>query len=132
MFGKPLPDLIEIAEPAADPERQAQLTTRAKRLYADRRRRDRVFGSNARHFQEPAWDMLLDLFVAQAEDKPVSISSACVAACVPPTTGLRWIGFLKDAGMVQENADERDRRRRFVSLTPAMLSMMTHYLSELD
>lgn len=108
------------------------LIARAKRLYAQRRQRDRVFGSFAENFNEPAWDMLLDLFVAHGEGKQVSVSSACLAACVPATTGLRWVGFLVEAGMIEERVDKTDRRRRFVYLTSTALTQMEVYLSALD
>jgi len=36
---------------------------------------------------DPAWDMLLDLTAARAESRAVSVSSLCIAAGVPTTTG---------------------------------------------
>ena len=38
-------------------------------------------------FGEPAWDILLDLYIANVENKPVSVSSACIGSAAPPTTG---------------------------------------------
>lgn len=112
-------------------EPDAFLAARAKRLYADRRRREKGFGVHARLFGEPAWDLLLDLFVAWQEGKRISVSSASTAACVPPTTALRWIGYLVEGGIIQETADPSDGRRRLVELTPRAIEMMRTYLAGL-
>ena len=42
--------------------------------------------------------MLLDLTAARAEHTRVSVTSLCIASGVPPTTALRWIGQMSDAG----------------------------------
>jgi len=61
----------------------------AKQTYAERRKRDSVLGS-AHLLGEPAWDILLDLYIAQAQAHEVSVSSACIGSAVPPTTGHCW------------------------------------------
>ena len=81
-----------------------------------RRLRDRFFGTGL--FEDPAWDMLLDLFAAELEGARVSVSSLCIAAAVAPTTALRWIGRLTDAGLLERAPDAADRRRAFVKLSP--------------
>lgn len=50
--------------------------------------------SNADLFGEPAWDMIVDLFIAAEENKTVSVSSLCIDASVPMTTVLRWNNIL--------------------------------------
>ncbi len=80
----------------------------ARRRYAGRRERDALFG--AALFSEPAWDVLLYLFIAAGEDRPVSIREACAAAWVPETTALRHIAHLKDRGLLQCRTNPADRR----------------------
>ena len=70
-------------------------------------------------FGEPGWDILLDLYVHRRRAKRVSVTSACIAARVPPTTALRWIGELVDGGLIEREDDRKDRRRAFLSLTEA-------------
>jgi hypothetical protein len=36
---------------------------------------------------------------------------------VPPTTALRWIGQMTEAGLLERVEDETDRRRAFIALT---------------
>lgn len=78
-------------------------------------------------FADPAWDMLLDLFAADLEGRRVSVSSLCIAAAVPGTTALRWIGSMLDAGLFERYADPADRRRAFISLSDTARSGMAAY-----
>ena len=95
-----------------------------------RRQRDKIFGPGI--FADPAWDMLLDLFLAQEKNlKPISISSLCIAAAVPSTTALRWIETLVQQGLVSKQADPRDKRRTFISLTEAAWKKMQDLLMPL-
>jgi hypothetical protein len=34
-------------------------------------------------FKDPAWDILLDLYVARADGRGISVSSACIASGAP-------------------------------------------------
>jgi hypothetical protein len=78
-------------------------------------------------FADPAWDMLLDLFAAELEHARVSVSSLCIAAAVPGTTALRWIGTMIDAGLFQRQADPFDRRRAYLSLSERARDGMVRY-----
>lgn len=80
-----------------------------------RRLRDAHFPPDL--FADPAWDMLLDLYAAEREHRRVSVSSLCIAAAVPGTTALRWIGTMVAAGLFERQADQHDRRRAYVALT---------------
>jgi hypothetical protein len=81
-------------------------------------------------FGDPAWDMLLDLFVAHLDEREVSVSSLCIAARVPTTTALRWIRTLCDAGLFERRNDPADARRAFVSLSPEAAAAMAAYLGQ--
>ncbi len=68
-------------------------------------------------FADPAWDILLDLFAAKLEGRTVSVSSLCIAAAVPPTTGLRWITTMTEHGALVRRQDPDDARRVFIELS---------------
>jgi len=91
-----------------------------------RRLRGQYF--EAELFADPAWDMLLDLFAASLERRRVSVSSLCIAAAVPPTTALRWIGTMHDAGLFGREADPGDRRRAYIVLSEKALAGMRAYV----
>jgi hypothetical protein len=98
----------------------------ARKAYALRRKRAAIFG-NPDLFGEPAWDILLDLFIAHAEGKPVSVSSACIGSAAPATTGLRWLGVLADEGLILRENDADDNRRVLVRLSSAGLAAMERF-----
>lgn len=94
-----------------------ELAAAARRYSKLRRRREQYFQSDI--FADPAWDIMIDLFAAGVEGRQVSISSACIAAAVPPTTALRWLSQLERERMIERVSDAKDRRRTFVRLTKA-------------
>lgn len=95
---------------------ESQISNRVRTYLSGRRKRDEILGGG--WFEDPAWDILLDLLASQHEGRSVGISSACIAAAVPPTTALRWITSLEDARAVVRVRDVRDRRRSFLVLAP--------------
>jgi DNA-binding MarR family transcriptional regulator len=90
-----------------------------------RRMRDRFFEPSL--FADPGWDILLDLYAAADEGKSVSVSSLCIAAAVPPTTALRWITNMTEAGLLVRVQDPGDARRVFIELSPDTLKQMQAY-----
>jgi len=100
----------------------------ARHAYATRRRRTAIF-KNDELFGEPAWDILLDLYIAHAENKPVSVSSACIGSAAPPTTGLRWLGVLSEQGLILREHDPEDQRRVLVRLTDEGLAAMDEHFA---
>ena len=109
-------------------ERRQAFAEMARAAYAKRRKRTTIFG-DPELFGEPAWDILLDLYIAQVEEKSVSVSSACIGSASPPTTGLRWLGVLADQGLLEREHDPQDQRRVLVRLTEKALDMMDDYFA---
>ena len=103
----------------------------ARKTYALRRKRASLF-ANPDLFGEPAWDILLDLYIAAGEGKPVSVSSACIGSAAPATTGLRWLGVLADEGLVVRENDAEDHRRVLVRLTPSGQAAMDRFFDAVD
>lgn len=87
----------------------------ARRMYELRRRRDATFADEL--FSEPAWDILLHLFVAGADGRLVSAISACEGAAAPQTTALRKLRQLQDARLIVREGDPANARRSYVRLT---------------
>jgi hypothetical protein len=106
------------------------LTETAKALYRARRQREHYFGALAAAFSEPAWDLMLDLFIARREGRRVSVTSAAIAANVPSTTALRWIMLLEEQGVVSREPDPRDRRRSWLCLEESTYRQMESYVGD--
>lgn len=90
-----------------------------------RRMRERLLGEDL--FADPGWDILLDLFAAQEEGQQVSVSSLCIAAAVPPTTALRWITNMTEAGYLVRRQDPYDARRVYIELSENMAERLKEY-----
>lgn len=115
------------------PEERTAERQRAKmvrRLLRQRRLREQFFPADL--FADPAWDMLLDLYAARLERRPVSVSSLCIASAVPATTALRWIKTMTDAGIFLREADPQDGRRIFIALSDGANEAMARYFEALD
>ena len=116
--------------PAAQGQQSTQpasLADLARRLYSQRRRRSRHLPAGL--FGEPAWDILLDLFIAAEDGRRIPVTSACIAADVPATTGLRWLQVLENNELVERRADPADGRRTHVALTVAGYTAMANCLA---
>ena len=96
-----------------------------REILRSRRRREQVFGADL--FGEPSWDILLELFAAELTHQRLSVSSACYASAVPPTTALRWVSRLERQGWVERSPDRIDRRRFWLSLTDRASSELRKY-----
>lgn len=86
----------------------------AQGVYAFRRKREKWLPEDL--FAEPAWDMLLDLFVTRLQGSSVRVKSACIASGVPATTALRWLNILEQKGIISSSTDPVDHRVRWVWL----------------
>ena len=104
-----------------------KLARTARMIYRTRQLRAAIFGPEL--FAEPAWDMLLDLFIQKANGRRVGTTSLCLGANVPQTTGLRYIDLLEEEGLVYRYTPPDDKRLSLVDYTPEGYKRMRHYLS---
>ncbi len=100
----------------------------ASRLYALRRRRDAMLPADL--FGEPAWDMLLDLFVQQSQGRRVSVTSLCIASAAPQTTALRYITLMEAAGLITRSHCASDQRVVWLTIVPRVFSRLGAYLED--
>lgn len=103
---------LEASTPAKEPE--IEIARRVRMVVEGRRRRSQLFPDL---LADPAWDILLDLFLARLEDRRCSIAATCIAAAAPPSTALRWLNRLEVAGLVVREPDAREPRRSLVRIT---------------
>jgi len=121
-------DNEEVVSSAQAERMEPLLLASAEAVYRSRRRRTAYFSEGL--FGEPAWDMLLDLFIHHARRKRVRVTSACLASGVPSTTALRWLTVLEQEGLVQRVPGVQDRRVHFVELTKAGYLAVARWLSQ--
>lgn len=66
---------------------------------------------------DASWNVLLCLYIAEQQGTKMPVSSACQESGVAPTTALRHIHDLTDAGYIDRQGDPNDRRRSYLALT---------------
>lgn len=79
-----------------------------------RRARRRLFGEDL--FTDPAWDILLELFVAHLAEREVALAELARAIDVPLSTTSRWLTALREKGLVISD-DSAGRARSRAKLT---------------
>ena len=120
--------LMEDAERGAAVH-DADLAGIARQTLAGRRQRDRYFDPMV--FSNPAWDMLLSIYVASAEGRVQSVLDCCAAAPVAQGVALRWLAYLKQEEMVIETRDAGQSRQTHIRLSDQMHLTISAYLGSL-
>jgi hypothetical protein len=100
----------------------------ARHVLQARRRREALFPDL---FADPAWDLLLDLFIATEEGRALSVTSACFGTNVPATTALRSIALLERYGLVLRRRHPTDGRCMLLSLSDRALQLMHQWCAEI-
>lgn len=124
-------DRLTLEPDAGVPMGTATLDPRelAKQLLAQRMARFDHFPAEL--FHEPAWDMLLALFVAQEERRTMNVKTLVASAHAPVTTSQRWIDHLHKLKLIDRVIDPIDRRRMEISLSDQGYTAVTAYLRRL-
>jgi DNA-binding MarR family transcriptional regulator len=106
---------------------RAKLEQRARALLESRRRRVAIFGPQM--FAEPAWDMLLILYLSGRGRRQTQTSLGELSGA-SRSTATRWIDYLSCRDLIRREDHPTDRRRNFVSLTQKGQDLLDLYLSE--
>lgn len=101
----------------------------ARQLHRERRIRDAFLSREL--FGEAAWDILLDLYASEAEGRTVRVSSACIAAAVPPSTALRYLNEMERVGLLVRSPSPGDKRGQHIRLSDSARENMRELLSRL-
>lgn len=99
-------------EPAHSLERIAAI---ARAKIQARRRRQEIFPGI--QVADPAWDLMLELFIHHVEMRQISVTGLGLSANIPGATVLRWLAMFHEAKLIVREPDPTDRRRVWVRLT---------------
>ncbi|MES2902941.1 MAG: MarR family transcriptional regulator [Pseudomonadota bacterium] len=114
---------------SAEPPERDELVDRARSVVHTRRLRARHFGRAM--FAEPAWDMLLRLYLADSAQERQTIGQLTEGIETALTTVLRWVGYLEKEELVERQDHPTDRRIVFIRLTNKGRTALEAYLTEL-
>ncbi|MBB4612456.1 winged helix DNA-binding protein [Novosphingobium taihuense] len=92
-----------------------RLAAIAKAKIQARRRRQELFPGI--QVADPAWDLMLELFIHHVEMRQISVTGLGLGANIPGATVLRWLAIFHEAGLIVREPDPSDRRRVWVRLT---------------
>lgn len=87
-------------------------------------------------FHNSAWDMMLELFIAQAQGAHLCVKELILVSGESSTSALRRIDGLQAAGLTARRHDARDHRRIWIELTDkgrtAMVLLFEQFLGSGD
>lgn len=120
-------EIENLNRPSSAPpsDRTRVAVARLRSVVTARKRRNQAFPNH--HFADPAWDMILDLTIAMAENRRISVSSLSFAANVPTTTALRCIKQLAEEGTIVIVSDPKDSRRKHTQLSEDVFDRMISF-----
>ncbi len=99
----------------------------AERAYSDRRSRKDFLGTGDL-FGEPAWDLLLDLFIRQTKAEQVTVKTAFMHSDASLRTVVRLLKVMEHSGLIAVTIDPDDATRQLISLNPTGYEGMLRYL----
>lgn len=102
---------------------------RARDHFKKQKSRERIFGRTT-IFSDPAWNILVDLFIASEERKPITVSSACISSSVPTTTALRYLKLLEDDGHILRVEHRSNGRLSLLYLSEATNNQLRRYFAD--
>lgn len=100
----------------------------ARRHYRLRRMRDQEFGPTL--FGEPAWDLLLDLYIAASDPQLASAMSTSITASISTQEATRWLTLLEKHGLVERIQPTRRTGQPIVTLSQRAVDQMTRLLTD--
>lgn len=126
--------LLSRQEEISEQELPLELTDKVSRVAQAKReianRAARLHHIGGEYFGEVAWEMLLDLYVAEHENREISVSSLGIASGGPHTTALRWMRILEQDEVIRRFDHISDGRRRLVELTDKGRNLLDAYFEQ--
>ena len=79
-------------------------------------------------FAEPAWDLLLELFIADAEGRRLTARQVCIRSGIAPSVMSHWLKHLPQSGFVTGDGqgDLDDLLTMSAGMLDSMEAMMEH------
>lgn len=99
----------------------------ARAILEDRKQRSQIF--NRGMFGEPAWELLLNLYIMDKQGPRLTIGGLVQIAGVAQATALRWLDYLKVQGLITREEHPTDSRTAIVTLTDKARDALGMYLS---
>lgn len=122
-FGRALDTPLDLDSPE-----RTLLVEEATKIYQARQVRQKYLGRG--FFGEPAWDILLMLYI-EAGKRPMNATSTALIANTSETTARRWTEILEAECLVESHPHLTDNRLRLVQLSRRGRAILDQYLREI-
>jgi DNA-binding MarR family transcriptional regulator len=106
---------------------RTQLQARAQAIFNERNRRAQFFSKSI--FGEPAWEMLVTLYIM--DGRRVTVGKLVNMIDSPQTTALRWLQYLERKHYVARRSDPDDRRVVCIEIMDEARNLLDAYFSTL-
>ena len=116
--------------PDVDPTTPTELD-RARALMHQQQARSAAFAPVRALFHDPAWDILLGLFIAYEEGTPVTIDGVRATTGLSEVAVRRWLLTLEHRGLVTGSPQTATLSQRSLGLTDEALTRMLQFLREI-
>lgn len=112
---------------AMSPSKRVEVALAAAITSKEQRSARPHFLGNQDLFGEPAWDILLDLFISQTREEKTSVRTGSIGDQSPPTITLRWFLILEQRGLIAQEPDPEDETKALLRFTPTGYESMLRY-----
>jgi len=124
-------DLRARMEPGTTKELdQETLLARVRKHVVERQLRNAYF--NPSIFGEPAWEILLTLYISENTGRKPTLRRLAHRVNTPLTTAIRWIDYLAKENLVQKEPRPDYRRMMYVTLLDKGRALIEDYFSSLN
>ena len=125
-LGAPVDSASPDAGQATSPIQRENLREHARKIRAARDLRQQWFDRNI--FGEPAWEMLLTLYIIDGEQRRLSTRRIAKLANLSLTTTLRWLDYLEEQQLISRRRNPFDQRVVDTELSDKGRTAMDAYL----
>ena len=100
----------------------------AEGILRQRRRRHEYFKASL--FDEPGWNLLLQLYVRDSAGGSTTAEELLTSAATMASMAARWLAHLEEEGLVVRVAHPSDPATEFIELTNESRQAMEAYLTD--
>lgn len=123
-FGQAMSKAMHLA-PADDDILLERVSAEVRR----RKLRSDLLGVPQDMFSMPAWEILLELFLAELTGQKTNVSTVGLCSGIAPSTAQRWLVLLEKRNLVERRPDFADKRRQWIRLSRRTHKALRIYFS---
>lgn len=120
---------VALERHSTKPDKSNAYLAIARTLYGIRRKREAFIDPAL--LGEPVWDILLNLYIAEHENRKTPTTKSCIEGAASQTTGLRALDRLEKLGYIARSNDDQDKRLTLVRLTAQGIATMDTYIASI-